>query len=87
MKPIRFITLWYLGVSYDAKIKELRKFEDYDVYEVVNRPNNENIIDTQWVLVNKEVSGEEQLKRKARLCMCGNKEENVERIPKGAPTE
>ena len=34
-------------VSYDAKIKELRKFEDYDVYEVVDRPSNENIISTQ----------------------------------------
>jgi len=94
MKMLRLITLWYLEPrgehlnpeSYDAKIKELRNFEDYNVYEVVDRPNNENIIGTQWVLVDKEIPGENKLKRKARLCMRGYEEENVEKIPKDAPT-
>ena len=72
--------------SYNAKLEELRNFEDYDVYEVVDRPYNENIIGTQWVLVDKEISGQAKMKRKARLCMRGDKEENVGKIPKDAPT-
>ena len=72
--------------SYNAKLEELRNFEDYDVYEVVDRPYNENIIGTQWVLVDKEISGHAKMKRKARLCMRGDKEENVGKIPKDAPT-
>ena len=72
--------------SYEAKMTELKNFEYYDVYEVVDKPKEENIIATQWVLVDKEVPGEKELKRKARLCMRGDQEKNVENISKDAPT-
>ena len=42
--------------SLKAKEQELRHFLDYDVYEVVDRPKNENILGTQWVIVDKEVT-------------------------------
>ena len=56
---------------------ELKNFELYDVYEVVERPKDTNIISTQWVLVDKEVQGQEQLIRKARLCMRGDQEKTL----------
>ena len=65
---------------------ELKNFEYYDVYEVVEKPKDTNIISTQWVLVDKEVPGQEQPVRKARLCMRGDQEKNVENISKDAPT-
>ena len=72
--------------SLEAKMTELKNFEYYDVYEVVEKPKDTNIISTQWVLVDKEVPGQEQPVRKARLCMRGDQEKNVENISKDAPT-
>ena len=60
--------------SLEAKMTELKNFEYYDVYEVVEKPKDTNIISTQWVLVDKEVPGQEQPVRKARLCMRGDQE-------------
>ena len=34
----------------------------------------------------KKIPGEDKLKRKARPCRCVDKEENVKKIPKDAPT-
>ena len=43
--------------SFVAKMKELKNFEDYDVYEVVEKPKEDKVINTQWVIVDKEVPG------------------------------
>ena len=72
--------------SLEAKMTELKNFEYYDVYEVVEKPKDTNIITTQWVIVDKEVPGQMQPMRKARLCMRGDQEKNVENISKDAPT-
>ena len=72
--------------SLKAKEQELRHFLDYDVYEVVDRPKNENILGTQWVIVDKEVTGKKGYVRKARLCMRGDQEQNVQNIHKDSPT-
>ena len=72
--------------SFVAKMKELKNFEDYDVYEVVEKPKEDKVINTQWVIVDKEVPGEKKLIRKARLCMRGDQEADVQNIAKDAPT-
>ena len=68
-----------------AKMKELNDFDNYDVYEVVDRPQGVNIIDTQWVLVEKERMDGSKV-TKARLCMRGDQELNKHLIPVDSPT-
>ena len=69
-----------------AKQKELEHFANYDVYEVVEKPTNAKIIGTQWVIVDKDVPGKQEKIRKARLCMRGDQEENIEAIHTDSPT-
>ena len=68
-----------------AKMKELNDFDNYDVYEVVDRPDDVNVIDTQWVLVEKERLDGSKV-TKARLCMRGDMELNKHLIPVDSPT-
>ena len=71
--------------SIHAKQKELKHFLDYDVYVVIDKPRDANVLGTQWVIVDKEVPGEKSLVRKARLCMRGDQEENVKKIKRILP--
>ena len=66
-------------------MKELDDFEQFDVYEEVLRPENANLIATQWVVVDKETE-QGDIKRKARLCMRGDRERNKHLIPTDSPT-
>ena len=69
-----------------AKEKELNDFSNYDVYEVVDRPKKgTNIINTQWVLVEKDKADGTTV-TKARLCIEGNLEQNRHLIPVDSPT-
>ena len=68
-----------------AKLKELDDFSNYDVYDIVDRPENTNIISTQWVLVEKDRPDGSTV-TKARLCIEGNFEENRHLIPVDSPT-
>ena len=69
-----------------AKLKELNDFSSYDVYEVVDRPPREvKVINTQWVLVEKDKLDGTTV-TKARLCIEGNFEENRHLIPVDSPT-
>ena len=68
-----------------AKKKELQDFIDFDVYEIVDESEAENIIATDWVLVEKEKpSGEKVVK--ARLVMRGDQEKGKHQIPTESPT-
>ena len=68
-----------------AKLKELDDFSNYDVYDIVDRPEGVNIISTQWVLVEKDRPDGTTV-TKARLCIEGNFEENRHLIPVDSPT-
>ena len=68
-----------------AKKKELRDFDNYDVYEVVDRPDNKNIISTEWVLVEKQ-KPDGSMVTKARLCIRGDQELGKHNIPVDSPT-
>ena len=68
-----------------AKIKELEQFLEFNVYDVVDAPANENIISTQWVIVQKE-DDKDNLITKARLCIRGDLETNKHLIPTDSPT-
>ena len=68
-----------------AKNKELKDFRDFDVYEIVDEPEDANIIGTEWVLVEKETSAGEKI-IKARLCARGDLEVNKHLIPVSSPT-
>ena len=69
-----------------AKTKELNDFNNYDVYEVVDRPpKGTRVINTQWVLVEKDRPDGTTV-TKARLCIEGNLEENRHLIPVDSPT-
>ena len=69
-----------------AKNKELSDFSSYDVYEVVDRPpRGTKVINTQWVLVEKDKPDGTTV-TKARLCIEGNFEENRHLIPVDSPT-
>ena len=69
-----------------AKLKELEHFADYDVNEVVEKPKNVRVIGTQWIIVDKERPGTQEKTRKARLCMRGDQEVNIEAIHTDSPT-
>lgn len=68
-----------------AKQKELRDFKNYDVYEIVEKPNNKNIIGTEWVLVEKDKPDGSKV-TKARLCLRGDQEAGIHQIPRESPT-
>ena len=68
-----------------AKTKELKDFQNYDVYEVVDKPENKNIIGTEWVLVEKE-KPDGSIVTKARLCLRGDQEQGIHLIPRESPT-
>ena len=51
-----------------AKMKELENFELFDVYDVIDKPKDQQLIDTEWVLVEKEAD-DGSIVTKARLCM------------------
>ena len=72
--------------SIQAKKKELEHFENYDVYEVVDKPSQVKIIGTQWVIVDKDVPGKSEPLRKARLTMRGDQEQTEEIIHTDSPT-
>ena len=61
-----------------AKQKELKNFENFDVYEIVDIPEDPKavIIDTEWVLVEKEIAQTQEYETKARLCLRGDQERN-----------
>ena len=44
--------------SIQAKENELQHFENYNVYEVVDKPDNVKLIGTQWVIIDKEIPGQ-----------------------------
>ena len=71
-----------------AKKKELQNFEMFDVYEVVSIPDDPKavIIDTEWVLVEKEIAQSQEYEIKARLCLRGDQEVNKHLIPTDSPT-
>ena len=70
-----------------AKSKELADFEHFDVYEEVDQAeyDNDNVISTEWVLVEKEKTDGTKV-IKARLCMRGDQERNKHNIPADSPT-
>ena len=68
-----------------AKMKELENFNTFDVYETVNKPQEQVVIDTEWVIVEKEGKDGDVI-TKARLCMRGDCEKNRHNIPKESPT-
>ena len=72
--------------SVEAKLKELEHFENYDVYETVDKPKNSSVIGTQWVIVDKDVAGSDTKIRKARLCMRGDQEVFKDIIHTDSPT-
>ena len=68
-----------------AKQKELRDYDNFEVFEVVDMPDNDNIISTEWVLVEKEkMDGTKVVK--ARLCIRGDQEKALFNIPRDSPT-
>ena len=71
--------------SVRAKETELENFGVFDVYEEVKRPQGGNLIDTNWVIVEKELP-DGTIVRKARLTMRGDKEKNKHLIPTDSPT-
>ena len=58
-------------------------FEYFDVYETVDIPEDPNavIIDTEWVLVEKEIAQTQEYETKARLCLRRDQERNKHLIP------
>ena len=68
-----------------AKQKELRDYDNFEVFEVVDMPDSDNIISTEWVLVEKEkMDGTKVVK--ARLCIRGDQEKALFNIPRDSPT-
>ena len=72
--------------SMKAKMKELEDFKTYNVYIEVEKPKDKNILGTQWVITEKDPVNDEPVKRKARMCIMGNQEKNIEMIPTESPT-
>ena len=73
-------------LSIQAKLKEIDDFKVFDVYEEVNKPSEKDILGTQWVLTEKEALKGKPTIRKARLCILGNHEKNIDVIPTESPT-
>ena len=69
--------LHYQSPCIEAKEKELRIWEDFGVFEEVS-DEGQKALRTNWVLVKKIIDSEEGVK--ARLCVRGDMEEEVETI-------
>ena len=69
----------------EAKQKELRDYDHYEVFDIVDYPNSDNIISTEWVLVEKEKMDGTRV-TKARLCLRGDQEKALHNIPRESPT-
>ena len=69
----------------EAKVKEIKNFTDFEVYDVVDIPENKDILPTQWVLVQKE-DDHGNIITKGRLCIRGDLERNTHLIPTDSPT-
>ena len=68
-----------------AKKKELNDYDNFEVFDVVDTPDSDNVIATEWVLVEKEkMDGTKVVK--ARLCLRGDQEKSLHRIPRESPT-
>ena len=67
-----------------AKHEELKKFQDFDAYEIVEAPSNDKILGTNWVVTEKEKDGESFTK--ARLCVRGDQEVDKNHIATDSPT-
>ena len=73
--------------SFNAKIKELDDFKKFKAYDVVKIPQNNKLLPCQWILTEKdEEAAPGKAKRKARLCVEGNREENLAEILTDSPT-
>jgi hypothetical protein len=73
--------------SFKAKIKELDDFKKFKAYDVVKIPPNNKLLPCQWILTEKdEEAAPGKAKRKARLCVEGNREENLAEILTDSPT-
>ena len=62
---------------------EIKKFQNFDTFEEVD-DNGQFVIKTRWVFTENDES--KGYKLKARLCMRGDKEENVANIRADSPT-
>ena len=68
-----------------AKEKELQDYKTFNVYDVVDMPSGAHMINTEWVLVEKEdIHGVKTVK--ARLCMRGDQELDRHLISTDSPT-
>ena len=68
-----------------AKAKELKDYENFEVFDVVDKPSEVSVIATEWVLVEKEkLDGTKIIK--ARLCLRGDQEKSLHKIPRESPT-
>ena len=69
-----------------AKQKELRDYENFEVFEVVGSEEaSNNIIATEWVLIEKEKHDGTKV-TKARLCLRGDMEKSLHTICRESPT-
>ena len=68
-----------------AKNAELAQWETLKVYKVVPF-TGQKLIDPRWVLTNKVVLGEKELKAKARLCVKGFQDPDIDDIFTMSPT-
>ena len=68
--------------------KELKDFKRFKAYKTVPIPKGKKLLNTQWVITEKESEdlAPGKTKRKARLCVEGNREENLEEILTDSPT-
>ena len=69
-----------------AKQKELRDYENFEVFEVVDsKEASNNVIATEWVLIEKEKHDGTKV-TKARLCLSGDMEKSLHTICRESPT-
>ena len=66
-----------------AKAKELADYQLFKVWSVVDTPADANVLSTKWVMTE---TGNSDNPVKARLCIMGNMEENLDKIPAESPT-
>ena len=75
--------LHYQPACIQAKEKELQNWEDFGVYEEV-QDEGQKTLGTNWVMVMKIIDGKEV--PKARLCVRGDLEEDVDLVRRDSPT-
>ena len=69
-----------------AKMKELKDYENYEVFKIVEESEaNNNVISTEWVLVEKEKPDGSKV-IKSRLCLRGDLEKSLHQICRESPT-